>query len=224
MNRGILAVVPVRSLRNGKSRLAPTLPAAARQVLTGRLLRGTLAAIIDANVVDALVVVSPDEAARACARDVDPRIVAIAQDPEAPGLNGAIRQARTLALARGAGALLVVFGDLPLLAPSDVAALVASPADVTIARDRHGAGTNALLLRLGGPGRAFGFAFGEGSAARHAAEAARLGLSLAWCDRPGTAFDLDSPDDWELLRLRHARLLDAIEAEPVLVADDGSYR
>jgi hypothetical protein len=60
-----------------------------------------------------------------------------------------------------------------------------------------------LLLRLGrGDGAAasgFRFGFGEGSAAHHLAEADRLGLASAVVRTVGTAFDLDTQEDWEAL-------------------------
>lgn len=88
--------------------------------------------------------------------------------------------------------LLVLHADLPLLTVDDIAALLATPGPVVIAPDRHGQGTNALLLR----GGARFFHFGPNSAPRHREAAQALGLPLTEVHRPGLSFDLDEPADW----------------------------
>ncbi len=209
---GVVAVVPVRALRGGKTRLAGELTAEAREALTRQMLRSVVGAARDSGSVDAVVVVSPDPAVLAFARSFGPGVVALPQDPlpfgaaglEA-GLNGAVVQGRDWAAGHAAAALLMLFGDLPLLTADDVRNLVRRDAPVVLAPDRHGIGTNALLLRLGalnGNGAPFGpfrFAFGAGSYARHVDEAHRLGLEVATTVMPGTAFDLDTPADWRRL-------------------------
>jgi 2-phospho-L-lactate guanylyltransferase len=240
---GVVAVVPVRSLRDGKTRLAAALPQAAREALTRRMLRGVVEAALASDAVDAVLVVSPDPAARALAAELGDGVVPLAQDPAVPGLNPALDLGRSWARARMASALLVLFGDLPLLGADDVRAIVARDAPVVLAPDRHGTGTNALLLRApgspgsgrapipsagrpravthGGSGTAaatrsagdrsvpsdFRFAFGAESYARHAAEAARLGLAVATVLTTGTALDLDTPADWRALSGGEARAI-----------------
>jgi 2-phospho-L-lactate guanylyltransferase len=87
------------------------------------------------------------------------------------------------------GPLLVVHGDLPLLGVEDVSALLAAAqvAGVALAPDRHGLGTNAVALREGAD---FGFAFGEGSLARH-----KLAPGAVTVSRTGLACDVDTPAD-----------------------------
>ena len=93
-----------------------------------------------------------------------------------------------------------LFGDLPLLTAGDVQHIVRRDAPVVISPDRHGTGTNALLLR-NGAAQDFGFMFGPGSYERHVEEAHRLGLEVATSVTPGTAIDLDTPEDLRLLGL-----------------------
>jgi 2-phospho-L-lactate guanylyltransferase len=102
------------------------------------------------------------------------------------GLNAELIAAR----AEIAGPLLVVFADLPLLTSDDVRALLAAAerAGVAIAPDRAGEGTNAIALA---DARSFRFAFGEGSFARHRAEAPGAEIVL----RQGLALDVDTPGD-----------------------------
>ena len=76
---------------------------------------------------------------------------------------------------RGAERVLLVPGDCPALEPAEVEELLAERVEapaVTIVSDRHGTGTNALLLA---PPRAIAPAFGEGSFARHSAAAEAAG-------------------------------------------------
>jgi 2-phospho-L-lactate/phosphoenolpyruvate guanylyltransferase len=193
---GVLAVVPVRSLAGGKTRLAGVLTPEERETLVRAMLDHVLATVAASGVIDGALVVSPDPAARAFARERGAGV--LAQAAAAPGLNAAIALGRQRALARRTGAALVLFADLPLLRPQDLRRLAADPAPVVLAPDRHGTGTNALLLRLtdGGGGAAFAPHFGEGSAAAHRAEAAARAVRAATVATPGVAFDLDTPEDW----------------------------
>jgi 2-phospho-L-lactate guanylyltransferase len=66
---------------------------------------------------------------------------------------------------------------------------------VVIAPDRHGEGTNALLIR---PPGVITFAFGESSAAVHAAAATAAACAVRWYHSDSISLDLDIPDDYEL--------------------------
>jgi 2-phospho-L-lactate guanylyltransferase len=92
--------------------------------------------------------------------------------------------------------VLVLPIDLPDATPDALAAMLASPADVTIAPDRDRQGTNALRLR----GRAvpeFPFSFGPGSFARHGAAAASMNLTRQVIADPRLAFDVDQVAHYE---------------------------
>ena len=73
-----------------------------------------------------------------------------------------------------------------------------------IVPDRHGSGTNALLMT---PPQAVAPSFGAGSFARHAARAHAVGATVKVCDLPSLGLDVDTPDDLAALRL-------ALEARP----------
>jgi 2-phospho-L-lactate guanylyltransferase len=64
--------------------------------------------------------------------------------------------------------------------------------NVVIVPDRHGQGTNALLLT---PPDVMEPAFGEGSFARHAARARAAGAAVRVADLPSLALDVDTPED-----------------------------
>lgn len=196
MNELIVGVVPIRSLRDGKTRLAPILAPDERAALLRLSGERVIRAALDSRVVDTALVVSPDPAVLAWSREFGPRVQALAQPENRPGLNGAIAAAREWAIERDADAILSLFADLPLISPFDIRRLVARRAPLVLGPDRRGEGTNALLLRLQGRGEEFRFAFGEGSLARHRHEARRLGLQAIVEALPGIGFDLDTPLDW----------------------------
>jgi 2-phospho-L-lactate guanylyltransferase len=112
------------------------------------------------------------------------------------GLNAALAQARSDAVARSATALLVLPSDLPLVSAealgafSAIASAAGSPT-VALAADRHGRGTNALLLV---PPEAIDFAFGGDSRSAHAALASAAGARYLEVEGP-LALDLDTPED-----------------------------
>jgi 2-phospho-L-lactate guanylyltransferase len=185
-----VAVVPVKSLAAAKTRLATALAPDERADLTLQTLKRVLAAL-DQPGIAARLVVSPDEAVLRATRVAGARGLRQASD----GLNPGLGEARTWALAQGADALLIVLGDLPLLAPEHIAAILVladSPGTVALAPDRHGSGTNIMLLR---PPDAIPLSFGPSSLIRHRAAAQVRGLAIHTYDHPATALDLDTPDD-----------------------------
>ncbi|WP_238147034.1 2-phospho-L-lactate guanylyltransferase [Rhizorhabdus dicambivorans] len=113
-------------------------------------------------------------------------------------LNDALLQGAQDAVARGATAILSLSSDLPYLEAADLRAMLEAPADVAIATDEAGLGTNALLLR---PALAIPYRYGAGSLAAHRAAAEAAGLRVAVVERPGLARDVDIPADLDLLRI-----------------------
>jgi 2-phospho-L-lactate guanylyltransferase len=196
VNDRIVAVVPIRSLRHGKTRLSPVLATEARQTLLRGIADRVVTAAVDSGRIETILVVSPEAETLAWAAGFGPAVVAMPQPEHRPGLNGAIDAGRAWALDHGASALVSLFADLPLIAPDDIRGLVARTEPVVIGPDRRGEGTNALLLRLAGRGPEFRYAFGDGSLTKHLEEARRLRLGAAMHEAPGIAFDLDTPGDW----------------------------
>ena len=196
MSERIVAVIPVRSLRHGKTRLSPVLSHAEREALLRGIAGRVVAAAVDSGLIETVLVVSPETETLAWAAGLGRAVVAAPQPEHRLGLNGAIEAGRAWAMDRGASAVISLFADLPVIVPDDIRGLAARTEAVVLGPDRHGAGTNALLLRLAGRGSEFRFAFGDGSLARHLEEARRLGLTAASHESPGIAFDLDTPEDW----------------------------
>ena len=219
-------VIPVRSLTDGKRRLAPVLEPYERAALVRRMFLRTLEAALAAG--PPVIVVSPDPAALALARA---RGATGLEEPRPVELNHALELAAREAASRGAGALLVVSADLPDLDAADLRAMLLPPASdparmvaarpsspaasrgttgrdelgaatgdalVRIAPDEAGTGTNALYVR---PPALLAFEYGETSCPRHLEQARKREARIEMVDRPGLRFDLDTPDDLE----RHER-------------------
>jgi 2-phospho-L-lactate guanylyltransferase len=201
----VVAIVPVKELAEAKGRLAPRLSPLERATFALASLDYVLTAASDSGVIAATLVVSPDPEVRARARSAGAEAIDESDRPGVPGEldedshNRALELGRSEAIRRwNPSALLVLAGDLPLLGPDDVHALVrrGDESSVVIAPDRRGAGTNALYLR---PPDALPFCFGPDSHRRHAEEAAVRGLSVGVFESRGTAHDVDVPCDLEAL-------------------------
>jgi len=162
------ALVPLRGLEDAKTRLGAELDPEERVALVVAMSSRTLAATRDAAGIRGTVLVTADPAAAELAEAFGATTLV----QRLPGLNAALREARTVALARGATAVLILPIDLPAISPVEIEALIAAGAArastlrplVLAVPDRHGTGTNALLVS---PPAAIEPAFGEGSFAAH---------------------------------------------------------
>ncbi|MGH2448551.1 MAG: 2-phospho-L-lactate guanylyltransferase [Chloroflexota bacterium] len=117
--------------------------------------------------------------------------------PDQGGLNGSLRLAADWAAGLKADGLLILPGDLALLEPADVAAILSVPSRRGIVvSPTHDGGTGALLLK---PPGIIDPAFGPDSYRRHLAVADRAGVPATTIERDAFRFDLDIPDDLWLL-------------------------
>lgn len=189
----VTALIPVKALQRGKSRLSDQLDLANRIQLTHDSLRRVVHVLHSVPRVERIVVISRDEQVAEWARDWH----AVHLREQHLGLNAALREAR--AQFAHAQAILVVPSDLAAVSAVDISAMVAAAANdrpcVVIAPDRHGQGTNALLLR---PPNVIDFDFGAGSAQRHAARARDRDVEPIWYRSDSISLDLDSPEDLDL--------------------------
>lgn len=197
MSELIVGVVPIRSFREGKTRLASILTGDQRATLLRKTASRVVCTLAASQIVDTVLVVSPERDVLEWARGMGKRILPLPQPADHVGLNGALAAARAWAVERDADALLSLFADLPLLSTLEVRSLVREQAPIVLGADRRGEGTNAMLLRLSGAGEEFRFAFGAQSLERHLTEAARLDMASEIVMAPGIGFDLDTPADWD---------------------------
>jgi len=134
-------------------------------------------------------------------RDVEEAVLALAERWGAfpplerqHGHNPALRAASLQLQSEGAGALLTISADLPLLAPRDIITMfeLSRQSDVVLAPSHEGTGTNALLVR---PPLAIPYRFGSDSRARHLEAARERHLSSALYQSYSLAFDIDTIED-----------------------------
>jgi 2-phospho-L-lactate guanylyltransferase len=191
------AIVPVKPLKRGKSRLAGILTEEERTQLNQNLLEKTLKTLSESKELDQVLVVSRDPHALTIARNYGAKTV---QEDGQPHLNTALTRATVMAQLHSPHGVLVLPADLPLLTPEDVVALtdhaIRAPV-VVIAPDRHRKGTNALLMV---PPGVIEYDFGDGSFERHCERARQAGARLEIVELPSLALDLDLPEDLELVR------------------------
>jgi 2-phospho-L-lactate guanylyltransferase len=192
----IWAIVPVKPLRRGKSRLAGMLTEDQRTRLNRYLLEHVLTTLNDVPEIEHTLVVSRDPAALALTREMGGRTVL---EDGAPQFNTAIKRATIVAKAQGAHAVLVLPADLPLIKPTDLRVLLKrgkNPPVVVIAPDRRNDGTNGLLVN---PAGLIEYCYGPRSFQCHSQRAIETGARLEIIDCPRIALDLDLPEDLDAL-------------------------
>ncbi len=191
------AIVPVKPLRRGKSRLAGALSEDERTELNRSLLQNTLKTLSELKEVEEVLVISRDPHALTIARNYGARTV---REDGQPELNTALKRATVIAQVYATGAVLILPADLPLITAEDVRTLIeraGEPPSVVIAPDRHGTGTNALLIS---PSGLIEYDFGENSFQRHCQRAREAGARLEIVNLPSLGLDLDLPEDLEIVR------------------------
>jgi 2-phospho-L-lactate guanylyltransferase len=193
----IWAIVPVKPLRRGKSRLAGALSEDERAELNQSLLQHTLQILTDVKELEQVLVVSRDPRALTIARQNGARTV---REDGQPQLNTALTRATVVAKVHATRGVLILPADLPLISREDVLTLMERAVDppvVVIAPDRHGKGTNALLIC---PSGLIEYDFGENSFQRHCERARQAGARLEIVELPSLGLDLDLPEDLEIIR------------------------
>jgi 2-phospho-L-lactate guanylyltransferase len=187
-----LAIVPVKAFVAAKQRLADALARGSRASLAQAMFSDVLASLTRAEAVDAIAVVTNDLAAETLALGV----ATILHDEAEAGQSQAAEIGLRHAQAGRVDRALLVPGDTPLIDPVEVDALLERTARegvaVGIVSDRHGTGTNALVLN---PPDAIAPAFGPDSLQRHvaAAETANRTHRVEPCE--SLAHDVDTPED-----------------------------
>jgi 2-phospho-L-lactate guanylyltransferase len=147
--------------------------------------------------VDGVLVISRDPHALTIARSHGARTV---QENGQPQLNTALKRATVVAQVYATRGVLVLPADLPLVSKEAILELIkraAEPPVVVIAPDRHGKGTNALLIS---PPGLIEYDFGENSFQRHCERAKDAGARLEVVELPSLGLDLDIPEDFELIK------------------------
>jgi 2-phospho-L-lactate/phosphoenolpyruvate guanylyltransferase len=186
-----VAILPIKSLDAAKQRLAEELDPTPRRALVEAMFSDVLVALRRAKLVDQVLVVTKDHGGQRIAGGYG----ALVEDDDDQGHNPAAGRGVARALELGMDRALLVAGDCPLLDPEEIDALIARPVgapSVLIVPDRHGTGTNALLLT---PPDAMAPSFGPGSHDRHLRNAAAAGVEAISVEVRSLALDIDTPED-----------------------------
>ena len=207
-SESVIAIVPMKPLSQGKSRLAQSLSAEQRADLVLGMLRRVLLAIKAASI-ETVWVVGGDERVRNLTRNLGcDSIEELGKD-----LNDTLKKAFALAFEQGKSALFIA-GDLPFLKPADVMSMMHSSrrqGNVTLAPARRDGGTNAIMVPHGVPLQP---ELGPGSFMKHLTQAARLETSVAVNSSMGLGFDLDVVDDLETFQHMEPGLLERLSTTP----------
>lgn len=184
-------LIPVKSPAEAKTRLSPLLGADQRALLQGAMLEDMIAELQRAHLVSAIVLYGPAEAAADLARRHG--ITFLAQSALVCGLNEAVADGCARLAADSAGPILVLPGDLPLIAAREVdraiGVEIATRKRVAVP-DRWRRGTNGLAFAAG---EAPDFRFGPDSFSAHMSQGDMQAMSL-----PSLALDIDTPEDLQL--------------------------
>lgn len=191
-----LAIIPVKHLSKGKSRLAPRLPREALERLSLAMLQDIIAALLATPSVDRIAVVTPDASVAECAEAAG----AIGLLRDDPGLNESI-DAAARELATPGEPTLVILGDVAGATATDLESMFASlhfdtsadanQASVVIAASTDG-GTAAMLRA---PGSAIASHFGPQSCKAHRELASEADAHYVELELASLAIDLDHPQD-----------------------------
>lgn len=198
----IIAIVPMKPLAEGKSRLARALSAEERANISLGMLFRVLSAVRGASIEESWVV-GGDERVGEMARSLGGTWV----EELGVDLNDTLGKAIERAFERGRSALYIA-GDLPFVKASDIHSFIQASrgvGNVTLAPARRDGGTNAMLIPRG---VLFQPELGRLSFSKHLAQAGRLETSVAIAYSPGLGLDLDLVDDLESYQHMEPGLVD----------------
>jgi 2-phospho-L-lactate guanylyltransferase len=188
-----IAILPIKSFGAAKQRLGGMLGSGSRQALAQSMFQDVLASLRRVPELDAIAVVTSNRVAEQAARGQGVQL--LADEPESGHCAAALIGIEH-ALQNGFERVLLVPGDTPLLDPQEVGSMLGraerDDVDVLVVPDRHGTGTNALLLS---PPAAIEPAFGPGSCERHQELARRAGVSCRVDPVSSLVLDIDTPED-----------------------------
>jgi 2-phospho-L-lactate guanylyltransferase len=190
-----IAILPVKPFASAKQRLTDGLLPQQRQALAEAMFCDVLLALGRSTTIDAVLVITRGARARELSIARGAKVIA---DHEL-GHNAAALVGIDAAVKDRADRVLLVPGDCPAISAEELDELLfRSPPrpSVLIVPDRHGTGTNALVLA---PPDALEPSFGPGSCERHLRLARAGGLHAEVVEVRSLGTDVDTPEDLEAL-------------------------
>jgi 2-phospho-L-lactate guanylyltransferase len=200
------AILPVKRFSDAKQRLGASVAETLRGELVRAMVGDVLSALERCGSIELTIVVTNEESVADAARQQGVIVVA---DTAEEGQSAAVALGIARAQAEGAARVLCVPGDCPALDFVEVDALLSDAllgdatagASVVIVPDRHGTGTNGLLIA---PPQAISPSFGPGSCERHRELARAAGASCRLERATSLLLDIDTGEDLVVLRERLA--------------------
>jgi 2-phospho-L-lactate/phosphoenolpyruvate guanylyltransferase len=198
------AILPVKCFTRAKQRLRTSVADTLRRELAGAMVADVLDALAHSEAIEQTILVTCEQSAAQVA--VALGAIVVADDTET-GQSAAAALGIARALGEGFERVLCVPGDCPALEAAELDALLyahsgdAGGSAAVIVPDRHGTGTNGLLLT---PPDAIAPSFGPGSCERHRALAHSAGLTCRVERVPSLLLDIDTGSDLDALRERLA--------------------
>jgi 2-phospho-L-lactate/phosphoenolpyruvate guanylyltransferase len=205
------AILPVKRFALAKQRLGTSVAEELRLELARAMVADVLLALSETASIDRTIVVTREDSLAAAAREQGALVL---QDEAEEGQSAAVRIGIAAAMAEGLERVLCIPGDCPALEPEELESLLgpsgghpdssASPlaggqAEVVIVPDRHGTGTNGLVLT---PPDAIVPSFGPDSCERHRTLAHAAGVACLLRRPPSLLLDIDTGADLAALRRR----------------------
>jgi 2-phospho-L-lactate guanylyltransferase len=194
------AILPVKRFAAAKSRLGESVEEGLRARLARAMVADVLLALAQSASIELTIVVTCEPSLPETAREHGALLI---EDTADQGQSEAVTLGVQRALADGFERVLCIPGDCPALDPGELDVLLsrAEQRSVVIVPDRHGAGTNGLLLA---PPDAIAPAFGPGSCERHRALARAAGMDCRVAHPSSLLLDVDTGADLAALRDRLA--------------------
>jgi 2-phospho-L-lactate guanylyltransferase len=198
------AILPIKRFAAAKTRLAASVSDPVRGDLARAMVGDVLLALAQTALIELTIVVTAETSIVETAREHGALVV---HDAEERGQSAAVTLGVRRALAEGLERALCIPGDCPALDPNELDLLLDPSAEsgivpqVVIVPDRHGTGTNGLLLT---PPDAIAPSFGPGSCERHRALARAAGAGCRLEHPPSLTLDVDTGADLAALRDRLA--------------------
>jgi len=192
------AILPVKHFAQAKRRLGESVAGELRDDLARAMVGDVLVALSETVSIERTIVVTREDSVAAAAREIGALTV---EDTAEASQSAAVALGVARALTEGFERVLCIPGDCPALDPVELDSLLdtSDAREVVIVPDRHGTGTNGLLLR---PPDAIALSFGPGSCERHQALAREAGVNHR-LERPASLLlDIDTGADLAVLRDR----------------------
>ncbi len=208
------AILPVKRFAVAKRRLGASVTEELRVELARAMVADVLLALAHTAAIGRTIVVTGEDSVARAAREQGALVVA---DETEDGQSAAVTLGIGAALADGVERALCVPGDCPALEPAELESLLCpvgppradgagggagAEAEVVIVPDRHGTGTNGLLLT---PPDVIAPSFGAFSCERHRALALAAAVPCRVERPPSLLLDIDTGADLAALRERLSR-------------------